>query len=354
MKNGSLFHGFAQDRTRPCQGSVARDVGRRGLIGRREFLVGGGTAALAGCAGLGGARPVRFLVTADVHYRPGIFPHDTPEQLDRIIARGVAEDVDFGIQLGDFQHNATRDRAFIDRWNDAPFHALNVVGNHDDDATTAAETRAALRLERGWYRYDCGGVRVIVLDTNYALIDGRYVHYARDCGFVQWKLPKGAGMRLHPDEFPFLEESLDSAPGVCVVASHRSLFGDDPDAQRVRAIFAAANRARPGRVTLALNGHNHCDLLRVREGVSYYTVNSPNHCWIPLKHTAYPAEDMRRWTGIDHIVAYDGTPLSAIVTLTPDGRFSVKGMSGGFWRDVQPAQISPKFANLTASIKDRT
>ena len=212
----------------------------------------------------------------------------------------------------------------------------------------------AFRLERGWYSFDTGGFRFIVLDTSWAEVNGRFVHYGRDCGFVQWKLPQGAGMRLHPDEFPFLEESLDSAPGVCIVASHRSLFGDDPDAQRVRAIFAAANRAQPGRVTLALNGHNHCDLLRVREGVSYYTVNSPNHCWIPLKHTAYPTEDMRRWTGIDHIVAYDGTPLSAIVTLTPDGRFSVKGMSGGFWRDVQPAQISPKFANLTASIKDRT
>ena len=322
-------------------------------LGRREFLVGGGAAAFAGCAGLGGARPVRFLVAADVHYRPGVFPHDTPALLEKIVARGVAEQVDFGIQLGDFQHDAKRARAFVDRWNDAPFRTLNVVGNHDDDATSADETRSALRLERGWYRFDCGGLRVIVLDTNYALVGGRHVHYARDCGFRPWELAKGAGMRLHPDEFPFLEESLESAEGPCVIASHRSLFGDDPDAVRVRAIFAAANRARPGRVALALNGHNHCDLLRVRDGVSYYTVNSPNHCWIPLKHGAYPAEDVRRWSEINHVIAYDGTPLSAVVTIAPDGRFSVAGMRGGFWRGIGPEKISPKFRNVTASIQDR-
>ncbi len=312
----------------------------------------GGAAALCGATASPDDGTVRFLVAADVHYRPGIFPHDTPEQLGKIIARGVAEKVDFGIQLGDFQHNAKRDRAFIDHWNDAPFKTLNVIGNHDDDATTAAETRSAFRLERGWYRYDCHGVRVIVLDTNYALVDGRYVHYARDCGFLQWNLPKGAGMRLDPEEFPFLEESLRTAPGPCIVASHRSLFGDDSDSVRVRGIFAAANRARPGRVALALNGHNHCDLLRSKDGVAYYTVNSPNHCWIPMKHGAYPAEDVARWSGINHIVAYDGTPLSAIVTLHADGRLTVTGMKGGFWRGKEPASISPRFAGITPSIKD--
>ena len=324
-------------------------------LDRRAFLSAGGAAALCGCVGWRRAAPVKFLVVADIHYRPGVFPHDTPEQLRRIVARGVAERVDFGIQLGDFQHNAKRDRAFIDLWNEAPFATYNVIGNHDDDATTAAETRAALRLERGWYRFDCGGVRFIVLDTNYALLDGRYVHYARDCGFLQWNLPKGAGMRLHPDEFPFLEESLRTAGGVCVVASHRPLDADDPDARRVRAIFAAANRERPGRVALALNGHNHCDRLRTRDGVSYYTVNSPNHCWIPFRHTSYPAEDVRKWSGIDHVLAYDGTPLSAVVTLLPNGRFAVSGMTGGFWRGVAPERFAPTplDPSYTAAIRDR-
>jgi len=323
---------------------------------RRGFLAAGGAAAACGCLGVPmageGDRPLKFLVAADVHYRPKILPHDTPEQLKRIIARGVAEQVDFGIQLGDFQHNATRDRGFIDLWNDAPFKTLNVIGNHDDDATTAAETRAAFRLSCGWYCRDVKGFRIVVLDTNYALVDGKYVHYARDCGFLQWNLPKGAGMRLHPDEFPFLEEALRTAAGPCLVASHRPLDGNDPDARRVREIFAAVNLAHPGRVTLVLNGHHHCDSLKTRDGISYYTVNSPNHCWVSLKHGAYPAEDVARWSGINHVVAYDGTPLSAVVTLRRDGKFSVKGMKGGFWRGISPADISPKFKGITAAIRD--
>lgn len=323
------------------------------MLNRRSFLVTG-SAALCGCAGLRGDGPVRFLVAADVHYRPGVFPFDTHEMLEKIVARGVAEKVDFGIQLGDFQHNAKRDRAFIDLWNNAPFKTLNVIGNHDDDATTAAETRAAFRLERGWYSFDCRGVRVIVLDTNYGLVDGKYVHYARDCGFLQWNLPKGMGMRLHPDEFPFLEEALRTAEGPCIVASHRFLAGDDPDSQHVRKIFAEANKVRPGRVVLAMNGHSHGDSLCVRDGVPYYTVNSPNHCWIPLRHDAYPAEDVRKWCEINHIVAYDGTPLSAIVTLHQNGRFSVAGMQGGFWRGIAPDAISAKIKGITASIKDRS
>lgn len=323
-------------------------------MNRRDFIKSGATLAVCGCASLQREEPVRFLVAADVHYRPGIFPHDTPQQLERIVGRGVSENVDFGIQLGDFQHNARHERSFIDIWTGAPFETHSVIGNHDDDATTAEETRDAFGMGRGWHRFDCKGIRFVVLDTNYACLDGRFVHYGKGCGFIPWKLPKGMGMRLHPDEFDFLEESIRTATGVCVVASHRSLAGDDADARRVRAIFAAANRAVPGKVVLALNGHNHCDRMEHKDGVAYYTVNSPNHCWIPMKHEAYPAEDVLRWREIDHVIAYDGTPLSAVVSLWLDGRFSVSGMKGGFWRDIPPERISPKFRDhITASIRDR-
>ena len=322
--------------------------------GRRSFLLSGLAAASSGCALWKDEPPVRFLTAADVHYRPGVFPHDTHEQLQRIIGRGVSESVDFGLQLGDFQHNAKRDRAFVDLWADAPFRTYSVLGNHDDDATTAEETRAAFRLERSWYFADCRFVRLIVLDTNFAALGHRYVHYAKDSGFVQWKLPKGTGMRLHPEEFPFLEEAIATAPGVCIVAAHRSLASDDPDALRVRQILDAANRRTSGKVPLVLNGHHHCDRLQRLGEISYLTVNSPNHCWIPFAHRAYPEEDLRRWTGIGHVLAYDGTPLSAVISMYQDGRFSVSGMTGGFWRGISPERISPRLkTGYTASIVNR-
>lgn len=324
-----------------------------GQIGRRTFL--GGLGATAACRPLRAEMRtgVRFLVVSDVHYRPGVFPHDTPEQLARIVARGVAAKVDFGIQLGDFQHHAVRDRAFIDVWNDAPFRTYHVVGNHDDDATRPEETRAAFRLERGWYSFDTGGFRFIVLDTNWAEVNGRFVHYGRDCGFVQWELPKGAGMRLHPDELPWLEERVARSPFPCFVFSHRTLAGTDADAVCARGILSAANRAHPGRVLLALCGHNHCDRMVRVDGLGHWTVNSSNHCWVPLRHTGYPAEDMRRWKEIDHVVAYDGTPLCAIVTVSAAGEVSVEGQTGGFWRGLPPEALSPSLARfcITPSIR---
>lgn len=317
------------------------------------FLSGLAASVVMGTARADEKAGVTFLVVSDVHYRPGVFPHDTHEQLEKIVARGVAAKVDFGIQLGDFQHNAARDRAFIDVWNNAPFETHHVIGNHDDDATRPEETCAAFRLERGWYAFDRGGFRFVVLDTNWAEIDGSFIHYGKGCGFAQWKLPKGAGMRLHPDEFPWLEEMATRSPYPCFVFSHRPLAGTDADAVRVRGILSAANRAHPGRVLLALCGHNHCDRFVRVDGVGHWTVNSPNHCWVPLRHAGYPVEDMRRWKEVDHIVAYDGTPLCAIVRVSPSGAISVQGQTGAFWRGLSPSTLSPRLAKfgVTPSIR---
>lgn len=262
------------------------------MLNRRDFLKGGLAAAAIGAAARGRAAdegaPVRFLVAVDIHYRPGVFPFDTDGQLRKIVARG------------------------------------------------------ALRLERGWYRFDVRGVRFVVLDTNYGFVNGAFVHYGRGCGFSPYKLGAADRLRLHPDEFPFLEEALGTATGPCVILSHRTLAGEDADAVRVRQIVAAANRAHPGRVALALCGHNHCDRMVRRDGVSFLTVNSPNHVWIPFRHKGYPDEDVRRWREIDHVVAYDGTPLSAVVTVRADGHFAVRGLTGGFWRGIVPERISEK------------
>ena len=317
-------------------------------VARRDFLAGMGAFAAAGAS----APTLRFLVAADIHYRPGVFPHDDRAWLERIVARAEEERVAFAIQLGDFVHSARRDRGYLDAWNGARVPTRNVVGNHDDDGGPHPETLEAFRMERGWYHFDVQGFRFVVLDTNYALIDGHYVHYGKGCGFVQWRLPPGAGMRLHPDELAWLEETLASSPSPCVVCSHRRLDGDDADALAVRAIFARANAARPGRVMLAMNGHNHVDRWKVLDGVAYFTVNSANHVWVPRRHSAYPAEDMARWREIDHVIAYD-TPLSAIVTLEPGGKVKVEGMPGRFWRDIPPEKMGYR-GGITASIANHS
>ena len=295
--------------------------------------------------------PLRFLVVADVHYRPGVFPHDNVEWLDRILARAKSEQVDFCLQLGDFVHAAHRDTAFLSHWLNFGIPTYNVLGNHDDDGGPHVETLEAFHLKRGYHFFDVKGVRFVVLDTNYAFLDGRFVHYGTELGCPSWKIPRGCGMRLHPAELPWLEEQLLRASGLCVICSHRPLNGDDLDSKAVQMIVDKVNARHPGRIRLVLNGHHHCDRLVQKGGVSWFTVNSTNHCWVPRRHQSYPAEDMKRWKEIDHIVAYD-TPVSAVLTKTASG-FDVKGMQGSFWRGVTPELIgcSPF---ITPHISDRT
>ena len=321
-------------------------------ITRRGFLADlGAAAAVRKTAFADAAAPFRFLVAADIHYRPGIFPHDNRAWIERILARAEKENAAFAIQLGDFVHAARADAEYLKAWNGFRLPTRNVIGNHDDDGGPHQETLDAFRLKRGWYHFDVHGFRFVVLDTNYALIDGRYVHYGKGCGFVQWKLQPEARMRLHPDELDWLGETLTASPFPCVVCSHRRLDGDDADAVSVRRIFSRANVAHPGRVVMAMHGHIHSDGWKVVDGIAHFSVNSANHSWVPRRHEAYPAEDVARWRGIDHIIAYD-TPLSAIVTLSRGGGIRVDGMKGGFWRGIAPEKMGfPR--SISASIADR-
>ena len=59
-------------------------------IGRRAFIGAGMASLLAGNLL---ARPaedeVKFCAFADIHYYPGMFPHDTREWLERVLDRAV-------------------------------------------------------------------------------------------------------------------------------------------------------------------------------------------------------------------------------------------------------------------------
>jgi len=324
------------------------------VCSRRAFLAGGAAYGAAVCAegpSVSAAAPLSFLAVADVHFNPGVLPHDDADWLHRILAPALERPTACVVQLGDFQHNARANRAFIDVFNDFAVPTHHVLGNHDDDGGPHAETLAAYRLTRGWYRFDAGAFRFLVLDSNYALLDGRFVHYGEPGTRAPWNLPREAQMRLTPEQLAWLKDELAAADRPCVVCAHRNLRTGSPDGAAFGAILRAANAAHPGRVRLVLNGHHHCDALHVQDGVIWYTVNSPNHCWVPKNHGGYPPEDAARWRGINHVVAYD-TPLAAHITLHPDGRFVVRGMDGRFWRDIPPAKLgcSP---GITASIRAR-
>ena len=71
-------------------------------VTRKGFLAGmGAVVAARGTASAeiaDHASPLRFMVAADIHYRPGVFPHDNKNWLERILARAEDARVAFAIQ----------------------------------------------------------------------------------------------------------------------------------------------------------------------------------------------------------------------------------------------------------------
>ena len=110
------------------------------------------------------------------------------------------------------------------------------------------------------------------------------------------------------------------------------------------AFAAAANAKTPGKVRLAINGHYHCDFLRILDHVAYLDMNSASYQWIGTKkaHGHYP-ESFFKEQGLKvrkvPYIAYDD-PLSAVVTLTADGGMKIEGQRSTFACGVTPAKCN--------------
>ena len=198
---------------------------------------------------------VSFLVFADLHHEPKVFPHDAKRFLDEIIARGINTKVSFMVQLGDFLHTPQENRALADVFAEAPIPAYNVFGNHDNDQESYEYILDMYRLRNGYYYFDREGYRFIVLDPNYSVVNGELVHYnpnqARSHNLGE----------IPPDQMSWLEETIFGSPFPCILFSHQSLERTDGIKNRdeVWRIICRANRSREHAVILCVNGHYHCD-----------------------------------------------------------------------------------------------
>ena len=106
----------------------------------------------------------------------------------------------------------------------------------------------------------------------------------------------------------------------------------------VRAIFNEANAKKPGTVRLVMNGHLHVDHLRVLDNILYFDVNSANFQYYAKTHSKYPADFMKAHSQSPHTIAWT-EPLSAIVTLSADGRIKIEGSEADWLYGVTPVQV---------------
>ena len=317
---------------------------------RRGFLKDGALSAISlATAGLPApalaedekGEGVRFLAFADIHYDPsGFWPHASREWLDRVLERAIASKVDFVMSLGDLTFGPQRRevRDYVAYYN--AFRSVktyHTYGNHEYESVTPEELDEVYGLKSGYYSFDRGGFRFVVLDPHWYLKDGKYCRFSKRCSYkelVKLKIPERI---LPPMQMEWLRQTIMGSPFPCVVFSHESIergrSGIDNRAE-IRALFAEANARRPGTVRLAINGHEHKDYFRMLDGVAYLDLNSASYD-IAGNHTAYPEEFRQRCKSAGFTITWND-PISAVITLTRSGGLKIDGMKSTYYLGVTP------------------
>ena len=286
---------------------------------------------------------VKFSVFADLHHFPGVFYSQTPEHLTAIQERAVRENCDFIIHVGDFTHNPPACQDFIAQYNHFALPSYHTLGNHDQDGCPWEETLRAYQMEQGHYYFDRNGFRFIVLDPNYILLDGQYIHYTASNYY------KTAGRHpiVPPEQLHWLSERLRDAPGPCVLFSHQSFereIGGVLNWREIRDLIHGVNREIPGRVRLCVNGHHHRDFLRVLDDVVYFDLNSATHDWVERTHDLYPKELCEQYKLINHTVVFND-PIHAVITLDAAGLIKIEGMESSMLMDITREKAGMNFAD---------
>ena len=333
------------------------------------------------------ANSITFSLFADFHYRNGFYMSSIKD-MEAIMDKAHANDVDFVLQLGDFCDDYVGSpeitKAYKENKYDLPVYG--VYGNHELQGAgatmayvTPAMTNRADTIVWGtadgkigdgsiaYYYFDVNGIRVICTDTNYGWHKERQTWVHRESLTFAQTYGDGAVTQenaLGAKQRSWLKNVLDDAVDrkmSCIVLSHHALSGvlsqPPADAEQVREIFNNANAKRAGTVLAVLNGHLHSDNFVMQDNILYFDVNTVrNGTFIDEKNVTYGELTFERefydddgnfikteTVKVDSINGADQTnfyadPLSTIVTISDSGRIVVEGMKTDWFGGVLPPE----------------
>lgn len=276
-------------------------------------------------------RQVKFSAFADIHHYPGNFYSQTPKHLEMIQERAVRENVDFMIHAGDFTHNPPAVKDFIKIYNDFKIPSYHVLGNHDQDGCSFEKTLECYQMSAGHYYYEEKGFRFIVFDPNYIRDDNKYYHYTNGNYYKCKDI-----CHVPPEQLEWLKATINESSCPCVLISHQSVEREACSVQNwydVRKIINDANKKKPGRVRLVINGHHHCDFIRILDKVVYLDLNSASYDWIEKQHEFFPKDLCEKYKLMNRTIVYND-PVHAVITLDYNGLIKIDGMESSLFQGI--------------------
>lgn len=294
-------------------------------------------------------RQVKFGIFTDLHVD---IMHDTEKRLRQFLEDCRRENVDFIIQLGDFCYpdenrkcvckpdnmpvnikNALSVETFADKdtirslYRDFEKPSFHVLGNHDCDMCSKEIILEYYNSPHGnFYSFDMGGFHFVVLDVNYMYLDGAYVSYNFG-NYFDHSYVKEKPFPCIPDhELNWLKEDLAKTSAPSVLFSHQRL-------STIRNSEALKNvlKNAPGKVVLAINGHEHLDYVEQIDDTWYYSLNSMSNYWVDegfVRCDRFAPGIDEKYPNIKYTIPYTD-PVYAFVTLDETGA-SIKGRQSSF------------------------
>ena len=255
---------------------------------------------------------MKFLLFSDIHHYPGVFTDNTWEGLRAIQNRAEKENCEFIIHAGYLCHGPSLVPDYVKAYNDFHIPSYHCLGNHDSDSTPYEETLKYYNMPNGYYFFDQGGYRMIMLNPNYYYVDGEYHVYSMGNYYANGEYRD----YVPPEQLKWLEETIASAPGPCILISHESFERPDgvKNREEVLKIINEANARKLHSVLMCINGHHHRDFIRILDNVCYFEINSASYDWLDLAHNCYPEEKCKEIRHLNHILAYSD-PIFCVVTI---------------------------------------
>lgn len=285
---------------------------------------------------------MKFAVFTDLHF-DHVF--DGEKRLDKFLDSAKEKKAEFIVFLGDLCKPIAENRWIVDRIKNTGLSFYGCIGNHDMDGSTLKQVTDFYGLPE-YYSFVKQQVKFIVLNANYMKCGDKVASYDSKI----FRKGKDVYPLVPSQELEWLKRELEDPNQEYILLSHHSLandFGNRGVVNRREIQLLLAKR----KVLLCLNGHDHGDDCRIRQGIPYYTLNSISYAWHGMKEIyAYSEEIHRQYPYLKDIMLYKEA-LHAIVTVEK-GRVEVHGMNGHY-QTVTPEDVGMERRWNDVSIEPR-